>query len=67
MGADAGLYLKISPGSSMFTWGILPFDNVYQRANRFRLQDYFIQQHGIQFHRVPYRKLYFNNENTGKS
>ena len=67
--ADAGLYFKISPGSTMVYLGhIALLDNVYQRANRFRLQDYFIQQHGFQFQsRSVSAKLYFNNENTGKS
>jgi outer membrane receptor protein involved in Fe transport len=67
--ADAGLYFKISPNSSIVYLGhIALLDNVYQRANRFRLQNYFIQQHGIQFQsRSVQAKLYFNNENTGKS
>jgi outer membrane receptor protein involved in Fe transport len=67
--ADAGLYFKISPGSSIIYLGhIALLDDVYQRANRFRLQDYFIQQHGIQFQsRSLAAKFYFNNENTGKS
>ena len=67
--ADFGLYYKISSKSSiayLFHMGLL--DNVYQRANRFRLQDYFIQQHGIQFQSPSVHvKIYFNNENTGKS
>ena len=43
-------------------------DNVYQRSNRFRLQEYFIQQHGIQYQSPSvHAKVYFNNENTGKS
>ncbi len=67
--ADAGLYFRISPNSSIVYLGhIALLDNVYQRANRFRLQDYFLQQHGIQFQsRSVAAKLYFNNENTGKS
>ena len=67
--ADAGLYYKISPTSTIVYLGhIALLDNVYQRANRFRLQDYLIQQHGLQFQsRSVSAKLYFNNENTGKS
>lgn len=43
-------------------------DNVYQRANRFRLTDYFIQQHALQYQSKAVRaNLYWNNENTGGS
>jgi len=67
--ADAGLYFKLSKNSSLVYLGhIALLDNIYQRANRFRLQNYFIQQHGIQFQsRSILAKLYFNNENTGGS
>ena len=67
--ADAGLYFKVSPHSTIVYLGhIALLDDVYQRANRFRLQDYLIQQHGLQFQsRSVSAKLYFNNENTGKS
>ena len=67
--ADAGLYYKISPHSTItYLFHMALLDNVYQRANRFRLQDYFLQQHGIQFQsRSISAKLYLNNENTGKS
>jgi outer membrane receptor protein involved in Fe transport len=67
--ADAGLYYKISNNSSLVYLGhISVLDNVYQRANRFRLRNYLIQQHGIQFQsRSVVAKLYFNNENTGGS
>jgi iron complex outermembrane receptor protein len=41
---------------------------VYQRANRFRLQDYFVQQHALQYQSDAIQlKAYFNNENTGNS
>jgi outer membrane receptor protein involved in Fe transport len=43
-------------------------DNVYQRANRFRLQDYRLQQHAVQYQSKSVQaKLYINSENTGKS
>ena len=51
----------------------LPFsfaylNTVYQRANRFRLEDYFLQQHGVQYQsKAVQAKIYFNNENTGNS
>ena len=67
--ADAGLYYKFSPGTSLiYLYHMALLDNVYQRANRFRLQDYFIQQHGIQFQSPSVNaRIYLNNENTGKS
>ncbi|MBS1597551.1 MAG: TonB-dependent receptor [Bacteroidetes bacterium] len=67
--ADVGLYYKLSAKSSIvYLFHMALLDNVYQRANRFRLQNYFIQQHGIQFQSPSvHAKVYFNNENTGKS
>ena len=67
--ADLGLYYKISANSTLVYLGhISLLDNVYQRANRFRLQNYLIQQHGLQFQsRSVMAKLYFNSENTGGS
>ncbi|HEV3250897.1 MAG TPA: TonB-dependent receptor [Puia sp.] len=67
--ADAGLYYKLSSKSSIdYLFHMALIDNVYQRANRFRLQDYFIQQHGLQFQSPSLHvKLYLNNENTGNS
>jgi len=67
--ADAGLYYKFNARSSLtYLFHMALLDNVYQRANRFRLQDYLVQQHGIQFQSPSVQaKLYYNNENTGKS
>lgn len=67
--ADAGLYYKFSTKSSInYLFHIALLDNVYQRANRFRLQDYLLQQHGLQIQSPSVTvKLYINNENTGKS
>jgi outer membrane receptor protein involved in Fe transport len=43
-------------------------DNVYQRANRFRLDDYFIQQHALQYRSGAVQaNVYLNGENTGQS
>ena len=67
--ADAGFYYKLSSGSSIgYIYHMALLDNVYQRSNRFRLQDYFIQQHGILFQSASVNaRVYLNNENTGKS
>ena len=67
--ADAGLYYKVRPGVTIsYFYHFALLNNVYQRANRFRLQDYFIQQHGLQFQSPAVTaKIYYNGENTGKS
>lgn len=67
--ADAGVYYKLSPYSSLnYFFHIAVLDNVYQRSNRFRLQDYLVQQHGIQYQSNALQlKLYLNNENSGNS
>ncbi|WP_221394773.1 TonB-dependent receptor plug domain-containing protein [Dyadobacter sp. NIV53] len=67
--ADAGIYYKIAPGAMLtYTYHFSLLDNVYQRANRFRLQDYLLQQHGLQYQSKSIQaKLYVNTENTGKS
>ncbi|HEY8916775.1 MAG TPA: TonB-dependent receptor [Chitinophaga sp.] len=66
---DAGIYYKIRPDATLsYTFHMALLNNVYQRANRFRLQDYFIQQHGIQYEsRGLQLRAYLNNENTGNS
>ncbi|HEX9508850.1 MAG TPA: TonB-dependent receptor [Puia sp.] len=67
--ADAGIYYKISPGATLsYLYHVAVLDNVYQRANRFRLQDYLVQQHGLQFQSGSVQaKVYLNSENTGNS
>ena len=47
--ADAGFIINFRQKFHCVPGHIAVLDNVYQRANRFRLQNYFIQQHGIQF------------------
>ena len=67
--ADAGIYYKVSPNAMLiYTYHFSHLDNVYQRANRFRLQDYLLQQNAIQYQsRSIQAKLYINSENTGQS
>src|SRR5688572_15610050 len=67
--ADAGVYHKLSSDASLsYLFHFAYLDNVYQRSNRFRLQDYFLQQHGVQYQsKAVQAKVYFNNENTGNS
>jgi iron complex outermembrane receptor protein len=67
--ADAGLYYKVAPDAMLiYTYHFSELDNVYQRANRFRLQDYRLQQHAVQYQSKSVQaKLYINSENTGRS
>lgn len=67
--ADAGVYYQLKPGMTLtYLYHMALLDNVYQRANRFRLADYLVQQHGLQFQSNGIElKLYLNRENTGNS
>ena len=67
--ADAGIYYKLSSHSSLnYFFHIAVLDNVYQRSNRFRLQNYLVQQHAIQYQSNALQlKVYLNNENSGNS
>lgn len=66
---DVGISYRISPQATLnYTYHFALLDNVYQRSNRFRLQDYFLDQHVIQYQSPSLTmKLYTNAENTGNS
>ncbi|TBH76345.1 TonB-dependent receptor plug domain-containing protein [Aquirufa nivalisilvae] len=66
---DLGLAYQISPNSMLlYSYHIALLDNVYQRSNRFRLQDYLLQQHAVQYQSdILSFKLYTNSEDTGNS
>jgi iron complex outermembrane receptor protein len=67
--ADAALIYRLTNNTSIsYTLRVAQTNTIYQRTNRFRLDDYLTQQHGftlkgssIQF------KAYINSENTGNS
>ena len=67
--ADAALHYKLTPNTELaYTYRVAAFDNVYQRSNRFQLQDYRLQQHALQFTGpVVQARAYFTQENTGQS
>ena len=67
--ADAALHYKLSEATELsYTYRAALFDNVYQRANRFRLQDYRLQQHTLRLAGpVVQARAYFTQENTGRS
>jgi outer membrane receptor protein involved in Fe transport len=67
--ADFTLAYKISPKALLsYTYRFADLDNIYQRSNRFRLQDYLLQQHAVTFKNDIFRaSAYVTTENTGKS
>ena len=67
--ADAALHYRFRPGVELaYTYRVANFDNVYQRSNRFRLQDYGLQQHALTLTTpVVQARAYLTSENTGKS
>ncbi|GAB3579022.1 TonB-dependent receptor [Hymenobacter daeguensis] len=67
--ADAALHYRFRPGTELaYTYRVAGFDNVYQRSNRFRLQDYRLQQHALILTTpVVQARAYLTRENTGQS
>jgi len=66
---DASLSYAPRTGMQLsYTYRFANLDNVYQRSNRFRLEDYQLQQHGLFFQSKSLQlRTYYNMENTGKS
>ncbi|MFA6084577.1 TonB-dependent receptor [Mucilaginibacter sp.] len=66
---DVGLAYKISPNTQLtYTFRFADLDNIYQRANRFRLKGYTLQQHALELKNNIYQaRVYWTRENTGKS
>jgi len=67
--ADAALHYRLRGGTELaYTYRVAGFDNVYQRSNRFRLQNYHLQQHALTLTSpVVQARTYFTQENTGQS
>ncbi|PJJ60863.1 TonB-dependent receptor [Hymenobacter chitinivorans] len=67
--ADAALHYKLGRSAELaYTYRLAVLDNVYQRSNRFRLQDYRLQQHALQLTGpVVQARAYVTGENTGRS
>lgn len=66
---DATLSYAFKPDVTLsYTYRIANLDNVYQRSNRFRLENYLLQQHGLSFESKALQvRAYINMENTGQS
>ena len=67
--ADVGLYYKLSPKTTLsYTYRYADINNVYQRANRFALKDYILQQHALELKNDIFQvRAFVTTENTGKS
>ncbi|WP_247236604.1 TonB-dependent receptor [Telluribacter sp. SYSU D00476] len=66
---DIALHYKISSEwEAQYSYRIGRLDNVYHRTNRFRLNDYTVQQHGVQLKSNEFTgKVYFTREVSGNS
>ncbi|WP_205514093.1 TonB-dependent receptor [Longitalea arenae] len=66
---DLSLYYRPTAGTTLsYTYRTAFLNNIYQRSNRFRLQDYWLQQHILQFKNdLVQARAYLNSENTGHS
>ena len=66
---DAALTYAFHPDVRLsYTYRFANLDNVYQRSNRFRLDNYLLQQHGLFFQSKSIQlRTYLNMENTGNS
>jgi len=67
--ADIGLHYKLSDKTVLsYTYRIADINNVYQRANRFALKDYVLQQHAVELKNDIFQaRAFITTENTGKS
>lgn len=66
---DGGLYFRTKKGIEFsYVYRVGSADNIYQRGNRIRLEDYVVQQHKVELNtkRVTFRS-YYTEENTGHS
>ena len=66
---DASLNYAFGPNVLIsYAYRVANLDNVYQRSNRFRLDNYQLQQHGLSFQNKSIQvRTYLNMENTGDS
>lgn len=67
--ANVSLHYRLRPKTVLiYTYRFADLDNVYQRANRFALKDYILQQHAVELKNDIFQiKAFLTSENTGKS
>ncbi|MFV5698140.1 TonB-dependent receptor [Flavobacterium sp. ZT3R17] len=66
---DVGLYFRLKKGQELaLTYKGALINTVYQRSNRFRLEDYTLNQYSIDYQTNIFQiRTYLTQENTGKS
>jgi outer membrane receptor protein involved in Fe transport len=66
---DASVYYRWKEDASVsYTYRTAWMNNIYQRSNRFRLENYLLQQHILQYKgSLIQSRVYLNTENTGDS
>ncbi|HRI19422.1 MAG TPA: TonB-dependent receptor [Panacibacter sp.] len=66
---DVSLYYKPNDKTIFsYTYRTAFLNNVYQRSNRFQLENYLLQQHILQYNSSLFQaRAYINSENTGDS
>ena len=66
---DVGFYIRPKPGHEIsITYKGALINNIYQRSNRFRLEEYQLHQYSIDYHSpILEFNSYLTQENTGKS
>lgn len=66
---DVSLFFRPTEKSELsYTYRTAYLNNIYQRSNRFHLEDYRLQQHIVQFRNALVQaRAYINSENTGHS
>lgn len=66
---DAGIYYRLKAGHELsLTYKGALINSIYQRSNRFRLQDYTLNQYVLNYQSSIFElRTYLTRENTGKS
>ncbi|WP_077919423.1 TonB-dependent receptor [Spirosoma sp. 209] len=66
---DVGVFWRIRPALTLsYRYKAATLDNVYQRTNRFRLENYRLDQHGVTLESPSVQiRIYHSRENTGDS
>jgi len=66
---DVGLFFRPKEGHELsLTYKGALINNIYQRSNRFRLEDYTLHQYAFDYHSNIFQvRAYLTQENTGKS
>ncbi|QKZ14126.1 TonB-dependent receptor [Spirosoma sp. KUDC1026] len=66
---DLSLHYRFTPTTELaYTYQVATLNNVYQRTNRFRLENYVLEQHSLTFTSPSVQvRAYRSRENTGNS